>query len=325
LFFGVLVGTAIALANHLKVNVAQWRLLMPKMNFETLLDKHLKNAASLNVSTPVIAVLNPQSSHACAVHADHYGRRLRCCRHDYLDGEGLMVTWTVPEAINLLRRHCGLGGSAVANRLQIQNIKSGHWLVVFGEDKLTAIAFPRDAEPLAANVLYDRLPFELYNWQALLPEPPIVLARLTSGKQVEPERWTECMPDRLGYLLLIVNSGCLTEPPPTSRDNDMGYLMLPLHYADLAGILRDHYMGAPELVAETILRIRDAGMRSHLWLLKVLHGCPILQPLAERVQMELAKAKKHAATGRSQRQKNGRLILIPEIMPATNSVLLSGV
>jgi hypothetical protein len=260
---------------------------MSEDRFSTLMMKHLTEAAERGIRPPVTALLHPESGPARACHADLYGQPLRPGEGDYLEDSGLMVTWAVADAARLLRRHAGLGGSAVANRLEEAPPQTDSWMLMLGEDRLALLGTAQAQRTVSSMAFYDRLPYELCECCAHDEDEVFLLTRIKGGKQVAVYGRTAAEGAKTSCLVGIVAERSL---PSLAREGRRAVrTSLPVRDADLVMILRDFYSDGPELVAEAIRALRRAKVKERHWLTQTLNAYPELHALAERVREELGR------------------------------------
>ncbi len=251
--------------------------------FDRVMLKHMAQAAASGNRPQVIAGLRMRSWPARAAHAELCGKPLKRGEGDYVKGHGLMVTWTVGDAVRMLRRHAGLGGSAAANLLEEPPLKPDYWMLALQEEGLKIGAF-RDGElVLDSAAFYYQLSFELCERCRRDRSGPVMLGVQLKGTTVPVCCSSAGDAAMAAGLVRIVAGHCLPCISESAVRVD-----LPIKEVELVMILRDFYTGAPQAVAEAIRALWKASSDGQSWLFQTLDGHPELRALADRVRTELS-------------------------------------
>ncbi|MBO0698779.1 MAG: hypothetical protein J2P46_10315 [Zavarzinella sp.] len=244
--------------------------------FDTIVGRQLRQARAAGIHPPVLATLSSDARPARAAFAGHYGGRLKPRGKDWVRGVGQIVTWSVADAIRLLRRHAGLGGNLVANLLDDSPETVDTWSLDWGR-ALSVSGFRDEDLVLTSCALYDDLPFAVCDCCAAKHGP---------GNEHMPSAGN----DRGAAHEALVRSAALVGivtarvmpavdyPVPETVD-------LPVRDDELAHILQAYYVDSPVLVINVLTALRKAHADGHRWLAGVLNDRPELGNLARRVRV----------------------------------------
>ena len=127
-----------------------------------------------------------------------------------MERAGLMETWAVEDATDLLRRHGGSGGGVIANLMDQRPLESGHWMLWLAEDRADVLALPADGRPYEASANYHSLPFGACPCCTHVTEPVTLRVVVRGSGEVEVYGRT-ALEAAMAWGLVRV---CGRSPPP---------------------------------------------------------------------------------------------------------------
>jgi hypothetical protein len=247
--------------------------------FDAIVERQLRKARAAGIHPPVVAMLSSAAGPARAAFADRHGGRLKPRGKDWVRGVGRIVTWSMADAIRLLRRHAGLGGNLVANLLDDLSQTVDTWSLDWGQ-ALSVSGFRGEDLVVTSCTLYDDLPFAVCERCARVHGAVDIHVPVAGGAGAAVAGASVDAAARAAALLRIVGAGAMPAvdyPVPETMD-------LPVRDDELAHILRVFYGDAPGPVIDVLAALRQTDPVGHRWLVRVLEGRPELAGLAGRVR-----------------------------------------
>lgn len=220
---------------------------MSRVTFRSLVRQRLREARAAGIPFPVVSGLWPGSRQAQAIHRERHGRDIdeRQVRQSRVSC--VLETWTVTEAVHLLRRHGAVAGLAVARFLESVSEQVCWWLMDFQQPSLIVTAFGEEGRLFGNIVPYDRILETVcgHCWRKARGRG-VLRIRLPDGQTTVVCGATRAEVVETIGLVILADTRCL----PSLSTGAKAYLQL--KDEDLALLLDTLFGKKPRLIAESL-------------------------------------------------------------------------
>jgi hypothetical protein len=228
------------------------------MHFDQIVFRHATRGRRNGIPQPVIPLIGVSSTVGKAIARQFADRASSLVGHNTGVSFLAFPAITVPEAVQLLHRHAGLGGMAVANLLKDPPKPADCWALVCEDVSLAVAAYRGRKFAFQSGAGYTGDQF---------------LESL--GVDADAE---EDIDVQLAVALLNLTT---TRHLPGGADKTS--VGLPVDDDLLARILRRHYASRPTVVVAVLTHLLAVSPKDHDWLRTVLRNRKTLRELSRKV------------------------------------------